>query len=147
MELNQADRLEHSDKMICNSVAFNTFKWRKQNDLIFYKQMDMPQNSYLMDRCVEDNMRREHGRVCEVSKRIVERGGNSTNCEPEHFAKGFQNYNGYHLSEFMMTPCPENTWKNGLVQDNDKICTQRHQFFMNVTKRKDFTEKKQKFCS
>jgi hypothetical protein len=140
MEEAHAMRLRQSDHMICNNTAYNAYHWRKQNDLMFYKQMDMPQNSHLMDRCVEDNMRRGYSRECEVSKRIFERGGNSTNCEPQHFARGFQNYNKYHLNEFLITPCPDNTWKNWLVHDDKKVCTKRHQFFMNVTKRKEITD-------
>lgn len=140
MEKAHAIRLQSSDDMICNSTAYNAYQWRKQNDLIFYKQMGMPQNTNLMDRCIEDNMRRGLSRGCEVSKRMFERGGNSTECEPEHFARGFQNYNKYHLNEYMMTPCPDNTWKNYLVHDDKKICTKRHQFFMNITKRKDITD-------
>jgi hypothetical protein len=140
MEPSQALDLQHSDNMICNNVAYNTYKWRKQNDLIFYKQMDMPQNTDFMNRCIEDNMRKNNSRHCETSQRIFERGGNSTTqCEPVHFAGGFQNYNKYHLNEYMLTPCPRNTWKNYLIQDNNKICSKRHQFFMNVTKRKDIT--------
>lgn len=125
-----------SDSMICNNVAYNQFHWRKGNDLMFYHKMNAPQNMYMMDRCEEDNMRRGFSRVCEVSKRMFERGGNSTECEPKHFAKGFQNYNKYHLNEWMMAPCPENTWMNYLVSDDEKTCTKRHQIFMNVTKRK-----------
>jgi hypothetical protein len=140
MEESQAIKLQQSDDMICNSTAYNAYQWRKQNDMIFYKQMDTPQNTYLMDRCVENNMRRGFSRECEVSKRIFERGGNSTNCEPVHFARGFQNYNNYHLGEYMIAPCPDNTWKNWLVQDNKKICTKRHQFYMNVTKRKEISD-------
>jgi hypothetical protein len=140
MELDQELDLQHSDNMICNNVAYNAYKWKKQNDLIFYKQMDMPQNINFMDRCIEDNMRKNNSRECEASQRIFERGGNSTNCEPKHFAGGFQNYNKYHLNQFMITPCPVNTWKNWLVQDDKKTCTKRHQFYMNVTKRKEITD-------
>jgi hypothetical protein len=124
-----------SDHMVCNNVALNTWRWRKQNDSIFYNHMSKPQNSYLMDRCTENNLKFTESRPCEVSRRIFERGGNNSDCEPKHFAKGFQNYNSYHLNEYMITPCPENTWKNHLVQDDKKMCTKRHQFFMNLTKR------------
>ena len=127
--------IHKSDKMICNHIAYNQFQWRKDNDLIFYHRMGAPQNSDLMDRCAEDKMRMGFSRACEVSQRMFERGGNSTNCEPKHFAKGFLNYNKYHLNEWMMAPCPENTWRNYLVSDNEKTCSKKHQVFMNVTKR------------
>lgn len=141
MEEDQFERLQNSDSMICNSVAYNAYNWRKQSDLVFYKQMSMPQNSHLMDRCVEDKMRLGFSRQCEMSTPIFTRGGNSKpQCGNDHFAKGFLNYNNYHLGEYMIVPCPDNTWKNWPVQDDKKSCSKRHQFYMNVTKRKEITD-------
>ena len=133
--------LEKSDAMICNSTAYNTFFWKKMNDVVFLKHMDTPQNSELVDRCVEDKLQRlqrlSQTRECEVSDRIRDRGGNGSDCrEPVHFAKGFQCYNTYHLSEFMLTPCPINTWKNSIISNDSMGCSKRHQFFANITKRK-----------
>lgn len=130
-------RENSSDSMICNSTAYNTFFWKKMNDLVFLNQMNKSQQTNLMDRCVEDKLRMTQSRECEVSDRIKTRGGNGTDCrEPVHFAKGFQCYNTYHLSEFMLTPCPINTWKNSIISNEYMGCSKRHQFFANITKRK-----------
>lgn len=135
--------IHRSDAMICNHVAYNQFQWRKANDLMFYWKMGAPQNAHIMDRCKENKMRMGFSRACEVSDRIFERGGNNTECEPKHFAKGFLNYNNYHLNEWMIVPCPENTWKNYLVSDKEKTCSKRHQIYMNNTKRKGITKEEE----
>ena len=125
-----------SDSMICNSISFNRFYAKKHNDELFVKQMDIPQNANVMDRCIEDKMRLGNSRECEISDRIIKRGGNNDpKCEPTHFCKGFQCYNNYHLSEYLITPCPINTWKNSIVENKIGGCSRRHQFYMNVTKR------------
>ena len=132
METNTAK----SDAMICNSTSYNAFYWKKYNDLMFIKQMDMPQNVDSIDRCIEDKLQMTESRECEVSDRIYKRGGNAECYEPQHFCKGFDCYNNYHLSDFLITPCPINTWKNSLISNKDMGCTKRHQFYANVTKRR-----------
>ena len=134
--MDDISNVDKSDSMICSSISYNAFNSKKNNDLMFYKQMDMPQNTTLIDRCIENNlMKAPSVRECEVSDRIKKRGGNNDLCEPEHFCKGFECYTNYHLSEFFLTPCPINTWRNHIISNEDMGCSKRHQFFMTITKR------------
>lgn len=130
--------LEKSDSILCGFLTYNQFKWRKNNDRIFNLQMDeCPRNKCTLDSSLETKLKfSKLPRDCEINDGILFRGGNSMGREPPHFCKGFQCYNGYHLSDFLLTPCPINTWKNYIIVDDCHGCSKRHQFFMNITKRK-----------
>ena len=129
--------LSKSDNMICNSFSYNMFNWKKINDLMFLKQMSMPpQDQFTKDICIEDKIKFGVDKNCDDSTTFNTRGGNNDEtCEPCGFCKGFVCYNQYNLSEFLLTPCPINTWKNSIIQNDSMGCSKRHQFFMNVTKR------------
>jgi hypothetical protein len=98
------------------------------------KQMGMPpRNDEFINMCKEDFLKRgeNSSRQCEYSDRIISRGinNNNTSNNRDH------HYNNFHLSEYLLTPCPVNTWKNWVVEDKEKKCSKTHQFYMNITKR------------
>ena len=103
------------------------FKNKKQSDLSFYYQIDNKVSSALpyANRVPVDT------RVCVMTNGITTRGGNDYSCFPEKMPCFTMD-----TSEFLMTPCHENTFQNHLVCDENKCCSLRHQMFNNITKRK-----------
>lgn len=133
----EEDNQTKSDVMVCNSLSYNTFQHKKYNDLMFLNQMQKtPVKPFMIDPCLEDKLKPKDSRECDISLGVMKRGGNNENCQPRHFCKGFDCYNSYHLDEYLITPCPENTWVNHVISNASMGCSKKHQFFMNVTKRK-----------
>lgn len=131
--------LEKSDRMICNTRAFNTFSHKKQNDLLFYQTITNPiVSAPFYDVDIENKIKAIDPRLCVLSTSTKVRGGNAiqNECDTKPFVQGYDNFAPYYLDEYLLTPCMENTFRNHLVCDEDKCCSLRHQLFMNITKRK-----------
>lgn len=126
----QPVRLSQSDSMICNSKAFATFKNKKQSDLSFYYSIDNKVDSPLPYTNDSAFMIPQDTRMCVMTNGIMMRGGNGYSCLPDKMSCFTRD-----TSAFLLDPCPENTFQNHIVCDDDKCCSLRHQMFNNITKR------------
>ena len=127
--------LEKSDKLMCNTKANSMYKYRKENDSIFLQTMRNTQPVNIRD------VGREFAEMIDPKLYICNdvintRGGNAVYCESEKLAAGYNNYTKYHMNEYLLVPCQENTWKNHVMCDNDKCCSVKHQMYDNQTKRR-----------
>ena len=129
--------LDQSDAIQCNNYAKTLFDMKKTNDAIFAQQFNMPQPTGCINRCEELKLWTNTftSRAPNCDEFIMTRGNNLTHKPMQHCA-GYQCYPQRGKSEFLMIPCPQNTWNNHLEQDDTKICSVRHQMFNNVTKRR-----------
>lgn len=131
--------LEKSDIMVCNTKANLTWKHKKENDMIFFKQMGgtVPtkirnvEAEFFLKTC--DNNPRKY--VC--NDNINTRGGNAiVSCPDLSICQGYNCFTDNHMGEYLMIPCKTNTYRNYIECDNDKCCSVHHQMFDNMTKRR-----------
>lgn len=129
--------MEHSDFMLCNSYAALVYDHKRANDEVFT-------NIICRDRpvCVRDIdkesrlwMETKNSRVKTCTDDIMNRGGNAT-FPTAHINAGFSAWPDVNANDFLLNPCRENTWKNHLHADDEKLCSIKHQMFMNITKRR-----------
>jgi hypothetical protein len=132
----EQDKLEQSDAMICNTKAYATFYHKKQNDLSFYQSVfnSTPKPWLDIDTDTLLKMGGRDPRECLLSPAMLSRGGNAVSCRPERLPCGPERFKD--TRDFLLDPCPDNTYRNHVVCDAEKCCSVRHQTFMNVTKRK-----------
>lgn len=129
--------IEKSDYMLCNNSAFLHYKDKKTNDGMFVQQMSKTRPMCIRDIDAENAMfitPSSRNAVCNPF--LSDRGGN-VGCEPNRQCPKL--YTQYNMNEFLLVPCPKNTYKNYLVFDNKKTCSKSHQILNNWTKRKDFS--------
>jgi hypothetical protein len=127
--------LEKSDKMMCNTKANNMYKYLKENDTLFLQRMRNTQPVHVRDIGKEwSHMIDPKMYIC--NDVINTRGGNAVYCEADKSAAGYNNYTKYHMNEYLLVPCKENTWKNYVQCDNNKCCSVKHQMYDNQTKRR-----------
>lgn len=135
------DALKMSDNIVCNNLNYFDFYHRKGNDHAFCWQMQgcmlpgekaFDKETHLWRGKKEDD--------CTIGL-FETRGGNAKamTCEKSLInieqAAGYDNYNANSLTEYLMVPCRQNTFRNYLNCDDKKCCSIRHQMFMNHTKR------------
>ncbi len=129
--------LVRSDHLLCTNSAYLQYKDKKMNDGLFVQQMSRPR-----DMCLRniDNENRlfltPSSREYTCSKFLASRGGNE-GCEPNVPCPKL--YTKYNMNDFLLVPCPKNTYKNYLVFDDKKTCSKTHQILNNWTKRRDIT--------
>lgn len=129
--------LSRSDQLLCTNSAFLHYKDKKQNDGLFMQQMSRPRDMCLRDIDKENRFFiTPSSREYTCSPMMASRGGN-VGCEPE--VKCPKLYTNYNMNEFLLVPCPKNTYKNYLVFDDTKMCSKTHQLLNNWTKRRDIT--------
>lgn len=132
--------LEKSDIMQCNTKANNMYKYRKENDSLFLQRMNNTQPSQLRNFDEEFALFTDSidpkKYIC--NEAINSRGGNAVFCakKGQALVGGYENYTSYHLNDYLMVPCKQNTWRNHIECDKDKCCSILHQMYDNVTKRK-----------
>lgn len=129
--------LEKSDQMLCTNSAYLHYKDKKNNDSIFVHQMSRTKNMCVRDVGLEAALQMtmsSRNAVCFPS--LTSRGGN-VGCEPVKPCPKL--YTSYNMQEFLLIPCPKNTYKNYLVFDEKKTCSKTHQILNNWTKRRDIT--------
>lgn len=130
--------LEKSDVIACKARAYNIYKHRKENDIMFLQQFANPQPVGIRDIRDEFSLLTAalDPRKYICNDMILSRGGNADYCDKEPFCQGYKCYSQYHLNEFLMTPCKYNTWRNYVDCDDTKCCSVHHQMYDNWTKRK-----------
>lgn len=129
--------LEKSDVILCNTKASNLYKHKSENDRAFLQRMGRTNPDDLR------NVGLEHGLFKSVDPRLYtctpaidSRGGNAVFCEKASFCDGYKCYTQYHLNDYLVTPCPTNTWRNHVECDEDKCCSVHHQMYDNHTRRR-----------
>lgn len=130
--------LEYSDSIVCNNRAYLGWKYTKMNDTLAQQRFQGTLPTGIRDIDTESHLwtstmnPREY--VC--SPMVTSRGRNDMTCKPDEFYQGYDNFNGRSLSDYLLIPCKENTFRNHIECDSDKCCSIRHQLFCNMTKRK-----------
>lgn len=129
--------LEKSDVMVCNSRAHNIYKHHQENDAIFLQRMNNPQPTSLKNTRLEFNLQTDslNSRKAECTPFINKRGGNAIPCLSYTSCQGYKCYSEYHLNDFLLIPCKENTWRNYIECDDNKCCSVLHQMYDNHTRR------------
>jgi hypothetical protein len=113
--------LVNSDKMLCTNSAYLHYKDQAYNDAIFMLQM---RHGGCVSPC--ELIERENGLKITQSSRLAD----NVSCTPRE-STGFKCTN-----EFLLTPCPKNTYQNYMVYDDKKMCSKSHQILNNMTRRK-----------
>lgn len=128
--------LEKSDAMICNNHMERQCKYNAMNNQAFMQQMSNPQATTLRDINMETKSFIGMDTRVYCNDLINIRGKNAlVPCINKRPCMGYECYTPFHINEYLLIPCKENTYRNHLVCDDDKCCSLRHQMFMNVTKR------------
>lgn len=129
--------LQYSDQILCNNSAFLHYTDARLNDSLFIQQMSRTNPACIraIDKETSLFLDGRNQRVAKCDYNITSRGGNARGCDTtQPCPKMWTNYN---FQEFLIVPCPKNTYRNYLVQDKEKVCTKSHQVLNNWTKRKD----------
>lgn len=128
--------IEKSDAMICNNHMERLCKYNALNNHAFVQQMTVPQPTQL--RNVDQESQAYFGMSTRTycDDLINVRGKNAlVPCINKRPCMGYECYTPFHINDYTLIPCKENTWRNHLVCDDGKCCSLRHQMFMNITKR------------
>lgn len=129
--------LSRSDHLLCTNSAYLQYKDKKMNDGLFIQQMSKSRNMCLRNIDNENNLfLTPSSREYTCSKFLASRGGNE-GCESNVPCPKL--YTNYNMNEFLLVPCPKNTYKNYLVFNDKKTCSKSHQILNNWTKRRDIT--------
>lgn len=129
--------LERSDFMLCTNSAYLHYKDQKFNDSIFVQQMSRTRPQCIRNIDNENNMYiTQSSRLITCNNFINSRGGN-VGCEPVKPCPEI--LTSYNIPDFLLIPCPKNTYKNYQVFDEHKQCSKSHQILNNWTKRKELT--------
>lgn len=130
------NNLEKSDFMLCNNSAYLQYKDRYQNDSIFIQQMSNPQQWCLKNIDEDSKFKiQANPRISTITPLIKKRGST----HPEPIKPCPKLYTKYNMRDFLLIPCPINTYKNYQVFDDNKQCSKSHQVLNNWTKRKIIT--------
>jgi hypothetical protein len=139
-DLNALSSLERSDYMLCTNSAWLHYKDKKQNDGIFVEQMSKPQKKCIRDIDIESKFFNENSRSTKevtCSPLLSVRGGSAYNCEPIKPCPA--EWSQYKIKDFLLIPCPKNTYKNYQIFTDTMQCSKSHQMLNNWTKRKELT--------
>jgi hypothetical protein len=133
-----------SDEMLFTNISYLHLKDKRTNDQQFIYQMSQPQNRCVRNIELEDRLWKDtFNEKKPFCSRQIDNRGNNAGCE--------RNINcpkpmtDYQMKEWLLIPCACTDHLNYLIQDDKKICSRKHQFFKNVTKRKNVTGKEEIF--
>ena len=125
--------LYKSDQMLCTNSAYLHYKDKQTNDELFVQQMSRPRDMCIRNIDAESQLwKTDSMRKATCFPLVNTRGGNF-GCEPVRPCPKL--YTSYCMDEFLLTPCPKNTYKNYIVFDDKKQCSKSHQILNNWTKR------------
>jgi hypothetical protein len=130
---------QQSVTISCNTRALLGFQHTKFNDAMLMQRFMSTAPTQIREVDEELKLQKEIYRAKEYlcTPMIQARGGNALACTDDSMLKqGYQNYSPYHMSEFLLIPCKQNTYRNYVDCDEDKCCSIQHQMFNNMTKRK-----------
>jgi len=128
--------MNQSDQMLFVNDAYLKYRDMKQNDILFRQQFSRTNNTCFKNVDVERDIQvKPSSKIPIIDESFINRGGNAHNNEPKYECPN--PYSPYTLNEYLIVPCPRNTYKNYLIGDAKKICSKSHQILNNWTKRKD----------
>lgn len=112
-----------SDQMSCREICMLRYKDKKQNDTIYIQQLSNTQK-----RCIKDN----NIFIGKNSKTIF------YDPSSNYTKNSCVNYCPFPLQykDYLLRPCDTVSYKNYIVFDDHKKCSNRHQLLNNITKRK-----------
>lgn len=128
--------IEKSDSMICNNRTELAFKYNRMNERLAMQQFrgTLPVEVRSIDG--ESAYWRGMSTRTYCNDLINSRGTNANKpCIDKTPCSGYDCYTPFHLSDFTLIPCKENTFRNFIDCDDSKCCSVHHQLFMNLTKR------------
>lgn len=127
-----------SDDMLTTNISYLHWKDKRENDQAFCYQMNKTPPACPIDRDLESKMWKDTFTV-KTPKCVAE------NPIHEKIQPCSQS-----IKDWLLQPCPCPTHKNYLVQDDTKICSKQHQYYKNITKRKDISNQEdvyKRYCS
>lgn len=126
-----------SDSMMCSSYADLVFHHKKDNDGIFLNHMTTTVPLCVRSVCDEYYLWTDslNSRKYECTSAIMTRGGNYT-CKEKNIMTGYNAFPNKVPNDFLLVPCPSNTFRNHVDCDENKCCSVNHQLFNNWTKRR-----------
>lgn len=129
-------RFQQSDTLLCNNIENLQFSHKRENDLSYMYNLSRTMPNRIRNIAEEYQMWTQSfkTRVADCTTDIIKRGGNNV-VPPLTQCAGFECFKPCYTQEFQTIPCKNNTHKNYLVSDDNKVCTLSHQLFNNVTKR------------
>lgn len=122
-----------SDAILCKNIEFLQFQHKKETDLMLMNSFSPFAHCGIRDVGKEYKLWTDTfgTKTATCDENIMTRGGNN-----HGYYGGFNPDIKNKNCEFLLDPCPQNTFKNHLVGDDKKICSLRHQTFNNITKRR-----------
>jgi hypothetical protein len=129
-------RLQQSDTILCNNIENLQFSHKRENDLRYMYNLSRTMPNKIKNVAEEYQMWTQsfRTRVADCTDTILNRGGNVV-VKPFTNCAGYECFQPCYTKELTYVPCKNNTFKNHLVKDDEKVCTSNHQLFNNVTKR------------
>lgn len=129
-------RLQQSDIILCNNIENLQFSHKRENDLSYMYKLSQTMPNKIRNVAHEYQMWTQSfkTRVADCTNDILKRGGNNVVPSLTQCA-GYECFKPCYAKEFQTIPCKNNTFRNHLVNDDNKVCTLSHQLFNNVTKR------------
>jgi hypothetical protein len=115
--------IKNSDDVLYNNSAWLTFEHKKENDAMFMSVMASPHANY-----------KQTAESFFTDSRLCFR--NKTDNTPLDIRLGYDAFPNGSANDYLLIPCPVNTFTNHTRCDDAKCCSVHHQLFMNVTKPK-----------
>jgi hypothetical protein len=136
LEMCDLNDLEKSDNILCKNTGYLSYQHIKENDTLFRQQMQNTVPRCLRDVGNESKMFLNMSSKVAICSQLINNRGKSC---PEPSKTCPSLYSAYTLNDFLLVPCPKNTYKNYLVFDDKKTCSKSHQILNNWTRRKDIS--------
>lgn len=129
-------RLHQSDTLLCNNIENLQFSHKRENDLSYMYSLSRTMPNRIRNVGDEYQMWTQsfRTRVADCTDDILKRGGNNI-VPPLSQCAGYECFKACHTKEFQTIPCKNNSHRNYLVNDSQKVCALSHQLFNNLTKR------------
>lgn len=126
----------NSDQILCNNYASVVYEHKKQNDDVFLNIITQPRQycARAIDRESSFNIS-ESSRQKKCTDDIKTRGNNATCFEKPKIQVGYDAFPNKVQNDYLLVPCPRNTFQNYVVQNKEKGCSVHHQLFNNMTRR------------
>jgi hypothetical protein len=125
--------LIQSDNILCRNIEYLQFQHKKETDIQLMHSFKPAVPCGIRDVVRESKLWTDTfgTKIATCDEVIMTRGGNN-----HGYIKGFNPDVKNKTCEFLLDPCPQNTFKNYLVSDDKKTCSLKHQTFNNITKRR-----------
>lgn len=129
-------RLQQSDTLLCGNIENLQFSHKRDNDLSYMYNLSRSMPNRIRNVGEEYQMWTQSfkTRVADCTDDILKRGGNDVIPNLSQCG-GYECFKPSYTNEYQIVPCKNNSFRNYLVNDLEKVCTSSHQLFNNITKR------------